>query len=559
MNKKFTQKIDNRLSLEKGTIYKNHGGKIRIALVYPNVYRIGMSNLGFQGIYGLLNSSHHVVCERAFLPDDEDYIEHQRTRLPILSYETKTPLHKFDIIAFSISFEMDYINILKILSICKIPLFAKDRNKNNPLVIAGGVCCSSNPEPFAEFFDIIFIGEGEELVLRFVNLLVNYEHNDKEKIFKNCLNLDGIYIPSCYEVSYDQFVLKNRKHIYGDTQTTVKKTTYKEFCDKPITTVITTPEAEFSNMHLIEVMRGCYWGCRFCLVGSLYNPVRVREIDILHNMIIELNKSEARIGLIAPSLTDYKYLNTILSFENVCLSITSIRANSKAFQIIDALKGIKSISIAPETGNDRLRGVINKKIKDEDILSTSEYILNKGVETLRLYFMIGLPTETQRDIEDIINLTQKIRALSKKAMLSITISIFVPKPFTPFQWHGFVETGALKSKLSYITNAFRTLPKTTLRKESIRDALMQAIFSRGGRYLSKKLSKNLKEKNNNEILCDKGLKKHFSKNWQIEDILPWEFIEYPSLNKEQLWGEYIKALDEGGASECVNAKFNKVD
>ncbi|MFQ3573072.1 MAG: radical SAM protein [Thermodesulfovibrionales bacterium] len=541
MNKILMQKIDKRLSLEKGTIFKEHGGKVRIVLIYPNRYRIGMSNLGFQGIYGLLNSIPHVVCERAFLPDDEDFLEHQRTRIPIISYETKTPIQEFDIVAFSISFELDYINIVRILSLSNIPLLNKDRKHNTPLLIAGGVCCSSNPEPFADFFDVIFIGEGEDLIIKFIDIFIE-EDRQKERIQKRCHYIDGIYVPRHYNVDYEGFRLVGRKNTIDDGYASIKKVSFDDFCNKPLTTVITTTESEFSNMHLIEVMRGCHWQCRFCLVGTLYSPVRIRGIDVLKDSLFGLKDTGLRIGLIAPSITDYNHLKTLLSFDGVCPSITSIRANNKAIQVIDSLKGLRSISIAPETGNERLRGVINKKIRDDDILSVSEYIFKKGFETLRLYFMIGLPTETEGDIADIISLISKIRAFSKKALLSITISIFIPKPFTPFQWHSLATRHEIKTKMSYIEGSIKTLPRITLRKEGIKDAQIQAFFARGGRYLSERIVKSSIKRDYNHILSDKGLQRHFSTRWSIEDTLPWDFIEYPSVNKLKLWEEYQKAL-----------------
>ncbi|MCX8028300.1 MAG: radical SAM protein [Thermodesulfovibrionales bacterium] len=543
MNKKIIQRIDKRLNLEKGTIYKSHGGRLRIALVYPNVYKIGMSNLGFQGIYGLLNSLNHVVCERAFLPDDEDINEHQRTGTPIYTYESKTPLNQFDIIAFSISYELDYINIARILLLSKIPFFSKDREKNHPIIIAGGVCCSSNPEPFAQFFDAVFVGESEELLPRFIRLLLTNTDLDKRQFLSKCNDLEGLYIPEDYTIRYSGFELTDIKRLCGK-EIFIKKATYPSFNKTTLATIITTPESQFSNMHLVEVMRGCHWRCRFCLVGSLYNPVRIKDPQVLKDKIVEFQGQDTKVGLIAPSITDYKPLIDILAIHNVCLSITSIRANTKAFEVIDALKNIKSISIAPETGNERLRKVINKRIKDDDILTVSEYIIKKGIDNLRLYFMIGLPTETQKDIEDITSLIKRIRGISNKTKLSITVSAFVPKPFTPFQWHGFSAIDVLKAKISYIHNEIKSLPKTAFHKDSLRDALMQAILARGGRYLSNSIINIAQDNNTKYILSDKALQRYFCTNWQYDAVLPWDFIQHPQIDKEILWQEYQQALSD---------------
>lgn len=541
MSYKLKKKIDALLKKERGTIYKEHGGKITIALIYPNKYNVGMSNLGFQGIYGILNKIPDVVCERAFLPDEIDLQEYIRTNTPLFSYESKTPLSKFDIIAFSISFENDYPNIAKIFKLSKIPIRSFERKDYHPLVIMGGVCAFFNPEPVAEFFDICFIGESEEMLLEFLEVYRN--SSNKHEVIHNSIDIKGLYIPSLYNISYNESGLILKRQYINSAPEYIKRRVFIDFSEYPLSTSILTPETEFSEMYLIEAMRGCPWNCRFCITNKIYKPVREKKLDDIKKEINSALLLTKRVGIISPSLSDYKYANEILKIPGVDFSITSLRAGIKSAELVKILKNHKSISIAPEAGSDRLRKVINKRISEQDILETSEILLKEGIENLRLYFMIGLPTETEKDINGIINITKKIRELSENGNIILSISTFVPKPFTPFQWHKMEEYKTIRSRLNTIKKALYNLKGVKIFHDLPKYAYMQCLFSLGDRRISNVIE-NMSETDDWQKACSiSNINPDFYifRKRTFEEVLPWDFIDI-GIKKEKLWEEYLTAL-----------------
>ena len=276
MNRRLIEKIEELLSKEQGTVYKDPGGRINIALVYPNTYHVGMSNLGFQGIYGLLNRMDDVVCERGFLPEDKDIDEYIRTHTELFSMESKRPLSRFDIVAFSVSFENDYPNIVKILELSNLPIRSAERNPYHPLIIMGGVCTFYNPEPVADFFDICFIGEADEMLHEFLEVYKTC--TDKSEVLKKSIAIEGLYVPEFYAVSYGTDGKISRRHRSGEAPENIKRRYLKDLSRSDISTSIITPETEFSEMYLIEAMRGCPWNCRFCIAGKIYSPPRKKDI-----------------------------------------------------------------------------------------------------------------------------------------------------------------------------------------------------------------------------------------------------------------------------------------
>src|SRR4030043_182021 len=369
MSWKLKEKIDSVLSKEQGTVYKDPGGKINIALVYPNTYHVGMSNLGFQGIYGLLNKMDDVLCERVFLPDDEDMEEFLRTDTELFAMESKRTLSRFDIIAFSVS------------------------------------------------FDIVFIGEAEELLPEFLDA---YRHSaERPDTLKRSVAIEGLYVPQFYSAYYDNEGKISGRYSSEGTPEIVKRRYLKDITKSDIKTSVITPETEFSSMYLIEAMRGCPWSCRFCVAGHIYNPFRKKALQALEKEIATALSKTKRIGIIGPSLSDYPDIKEVLKIPEVDFSITSLRASPKSAELVGLLKGHKSISIAPEAGTERLRRVINKKITEEDILRTADLILSEGIATLRLYFMVGLPTETREDITGIVNLVKNIKNTIPKGNLTL--------------------------------------------------------------------------------------------------------------------------------------------
>jgi radical SAM superfamily enzyme YgiQ (UPF0313 family) len=540
-SRRIMEKIGSLLSKEKGTIYKDPGGKVTICLVYPNTYHIGMSNLGFQGIYTLLNRSPDIVCERAFLPDQEDMNEHIRTGTEILSLESRRSLNRFDIVAFSVSFENDYPHILTILRMAKIPVRAKERGEGHPLLIMGGVCSFFNPEPVAEFFDLCVIGEAEQVLPELMD--AHRASKNREELYERAKDIEGIYLPKFYRLDYLPDGGMSKREVLGNAPVIIKRRFVKDISKYRLGQSIITPETEFSRMYLMEAMRGCPWNCRFCVAGSVYKPVRKKEVATLKEEIREASSTTGRIGLIAPSLTDYPHTKDVLSIEGIDFSITSLRASQKSAELIPFLKGNRSVSIAPEAGTERLRGVIDKKITEENILETSKRILSQGIETLRLYFMVGLPTEDQRDIEGIVSLVKNIRKISRRGNIVLTLSTFVPKPFTPFQWHPMERMETVKDRLKSVKKGLITLKGVKVFHDVPKYAYMQGLFSRGDRRVSRVLEGMEGIDDWRKACASSGIDVEFYlfRQRDLQEMLPWDFIDN-YITKENLWTEYEKAL-----------------
>jgi radical SAM superfamily enzyme YgiQ (UPF0313 family) len=542
MNRRLREKTDYLLSREKGTIFKDPGGKINIVLVSPNTYSVGMSGLGFQGIYGLLNSFTDVVCERAFFPSEDDFEEYERTGTEIFSLESKRPLAQFDIIAFSVSFENDYPNIVRMLSMSRIPARSADREASHPVLILGGVCAFYNPEPLAEFFDICFVGEAEESLPEFLSAF--RESGTKEDLYERVLFMDGIYVPRCYSVSYsgDTGRIMERKAL-DNAPEIIRKRSVADISVAPLKPVIISPEFEFSDMYLLEAMRGCIWSCRFCVAGHIYKPVRKKDIGVLKEEIKTALKTTSRVGLIGPSLSDYPHAEEVLSMEGVDFSITSLRASPKSGRLVALMKGHRSVSIAPEAGTQRLRNVINKKITHEDILETSKLILDSEIETLRLYFMVGLPTETDEDIEGIISLVKNVRERSRKGFITLSVSTFVPKPFTPFQWHPMAPLKEVKERLKRIRKGLSLERGVKVFHDVPKYAYVQGLFSLGDRRVAGVIEKIAAEVKYSagKASFSPGQEYYIFRKKDLSEILPWDFID-TGVSKETLWDEYRKAV-----------------
>lgn len=538
MDQRLVEKADYLLSQETGTVYKDPGGKITIALVYPNAYAVGMSSLGFQGIYRLLNSMPDVVCERAFLPSESDLDVHRRTNTDIFTLESKRPLSRFDIIAFSVSFENDYPNILKILSVAKVPQRSSGRNERHPLVIAGGVCCFYNPEPLADFMDICFVGEAEEMLPQFIGLC--RKSATRSELYQEALSIEGLYIPRYYELAYDEQnqQIRERRPL-SPAPAVIKKRVAADLSGGLIKPLIITPEAEFASMHLAEAMRGCPWSCRFCVAGHIYNPVRKKDLPVLREEIEAALAVTRKVGLIGPSLSDYPHIKDVLAIEGVDFSITSLRASARSGHIVELMKGHRSISIAPEAGTARLRRAIHKQISEEDILETAELILTSGIETLRLYFMIGLPTETRQDVDGIIELVRKIRERSKRGYITLSVSTFVPKPFTPFQWHPMARPAEIKERQKMIKKGLSSVKGVRVFHDVLKQTYIQGLLSVGDRRSSALIEKLAGTREG--AVTKEDYEYYVFRMKESEERLPWEFIA-TGTSSERLWQEYQEAL-----------------
>lgn len=541
MSRRLIEKADDLLSREKGTVFKEPGGRINICLVYPNTYHVGMSNLGFQGVYTLLNERADVVCERAFLPDPEDLDEFERTGTELFSLESKRPLGRFDMVAFSVSFENDYTNIIKVLRLANIPLEASARTPHHPLLLLGGVCAFSNPEPLASFFDLCFVGEAEEMLHEFLEA---YKAADsKEGALNNAMAVEGVYIPGLYEVRYVPGGAISERIALSVAPATVRRRYVRDLSAQPFRPSITTPGTEFSGMYLIEAERGCPWNCSFCLAGHIYGPVRKKPLEVMKGEIKEALRHTERVGLIGPSLTDYPHADEVLRMEGVDFSITSLRASPRSAALVGLMRGQKSVSIAPEAGTDRLRKVINKRITEEDIIETARLIFDQGIERLRLYFMVGLPTETEEDIQGIVSLVRKIRETSRRGSIVITLSTFVPKPFTPFQWHPMERLQSVKERMKLVKKALLPIRGIRVFHDVPKYAYMQGMLSMGDRRVSAalKVLSGAEDWKNASLRAGVNPDFYIFRRRDLSEILPWDFIDC-GTEKKRLWEQYQRSL-----------------
>ena len=485
------------LAAEQGTIRKDWGGKIAVALVYPNAYAVGMSNLGFQTIYRHLNALPDVVCERVFLPDPADVVEMQRTQSPPFALESQRPLTDFHMIGFSVTYEGDYINVLRLLDLAGIPLRAAERRPHDPLVLMGGVCAFSNPEPVAPFMDFVVVGEGEELV---GELIAAYreQYRDRASFLDLLVALPGVYVPERYDVRYAaDGTVADVTAAPGAPAVVVKRRLRDVDAFRTIAAV-KTPNAEYGHMALLEVGKGCGRGCRFCLEGQVYRPVRHRSVNALRETIEQLARDgEKRIGLVGACVSDYPWIGELLKVvadNGMELSISSLRADSLTEDLAASLArgGHRTLTIAPEAGTERLRRAIRKAITDEQILGACDLVRGQGIPNLKTYFMIGQPTETDEDVEAIAGLArrmlERLRVPDRQGhpfgRLTLSISSFVPKPWTPFQWAPFAGADALSHKLATIKRGVGGLANVRVLHENPREAALQALLARGDRTVA---------------------------------------------------------------------------
>ncbi|MDI6735600.1 MAG: radical SAM protein [bacterium] len=486
MNWRLRQKTKKLLDEEIGTYYKDKRD-VSIVLVYPNTYYVGMSNLGFATIYHLLNKREDTWCERGFLPDKEDTTRQDSTgQASLFSLESQKPLNEFDIIAFSVAFELDYFNILTILKLAKIPLYPREREAF-PLIMAGGTAVTANPKPLFAFIDIFVMGEGEEVVNEIMDAYLAFRHQQgksfsREKLLLNLSRIEGVYIPSLGQKEF------KRRYI-------------SSLDSYPVHSCIVTKNTEFSRMFLIEVTRGCPQGCKFCLASHLYKPFRYRSLEVVQNQVKEGLKWTKRIGLIGGGISSHPDLIKICREIKMLggeVSLSSLRIASITPELVSILNQ-KTIAVAPEAGSERLRKLINKPISEENILekiaiiNSSSLILSSPSLTLKLYFLIGLPTEIQEDIEALIKLVIRIKAGFKRELV-ISINPFIPKLNTPFQDMAMDSKESLNSKLRYIR---KNLSGIKIISENIKDSIIQARFSIGdekvGEFLSNRIFGGVRE------------------------------------------------------------------
>ncbi len=562
---KLIQKAKGVLEKERGTVHKPWGGKITICLIYPNSYHVAMSNLGFQTVYQCLNSEDDVVCERAFLPDPEDLQEYYNTQTPLFSLESQKPLCDFDILAFSVSFENDFLNILSLLGLARIPSESRLREKSYPLVIAGGVAIFLNPEPLGEFFDLFILGEAEEVVGEFLEVyrsaLSRGGENEKDDFLKKVGGVEGIYVPKFYDVTYtDEGKIEAMEPKQGFPRR-VKRRWIREIDRFPTRSTLFTSDTEFKEMALVEVNRGCPRGCRFCAACFVYHPFRNRSLSLLESLSKEGLTEEHRIGLTGTAVSDYPDLlplcEGILS-QRGGISLASLRVDGITPPLVQCLRegGDRTVAIAPEAGSERLRRVLRKGYTEEEVLKAIDHLVENGLSQIKCYFLIGLPSENDEEVKAILLLAKKIRhqilsnrkSQREKWKIVLSVNPFIPKPATPFQWVPLEEVGELKRKLKVIQRGLKGEKGMEMIHDLPKWAYIQTLLSRGDRRVGKILmAVHRWEGNWGQALREMSINPDFYvyRKRDLDEVFPWDFIDH-GITKERLKEEYLNAMSEAG-------------
>lgn len=563
---------------------------IRFCMCFPDVYEVGMSHLGIQILYDMFNQREDTYCERVYSPwMDLDPILREK-HIPLFALESQDPIKEFDFLGITLQYEMCYTNVLQILDLSGIPIFAKDRSDEDPIVIGGGPC-SYNPEPIADFFDCFYIGEGETVYDQVLDL---YKANKKAGGTRRdylimVAQVEGIYVPSLYDVSYHEFgTIESMIPNHPDVPAKIKKQMVKDVSNtfyprKPLVPYIKA----IQDRVVLEIQRGCIRGCRFCQAGMLYRPTRQREVELLKDLARDMINSTGHeeISLSSLSSSDYDKLQELVYFlieefkqNGVNISLPSLRIDAFALDVMSKVQDIKksSLTFAPEAGSQRLRDVINKGLTEEVILKGAMDAFESGWNKVKLYFMLGLPTENEEDVEGIAVLSDLIARQyytipkdqrNGKVAINASTSFFVPKPFTPFQWSRMVTRDEFKEKQRYLNGKM----KEQLNYKSIRynwhDAdvtILEGLFARGDRKLSKSIYDAYKKgcvydawseyfKNDiwMQVFEENGVDIAFytSRERGEEEVFPWDFIDI-GVTKKFLLKEYQRAKEEQVTPNC---------
>jgi radical SAM family uncharacterized protein len=551
--------------------------RIKVALAYPDVYEVGMSNLALIILYDILNEQEDVLAERVYTPwmDMEGAL--RAAGLPLHTLETRHPLHEFDVVGFTLPYELNYTNVLTMLDLGGVPLLAKERDDSHPLIIGGGTG-TYNPEPLADFFDLFAVGEGEEVFLELLDLHRECGRSRREYLAR-AARIEGVYVPSLYEVTYDDDgTVQEATPTHPDAKPVVVKRIVDALPPAPTKPVVPFVEA-IHDRASIEILRGCTQGCRFCQAGMIYRPLRERPLEEILSTADQLLASTGyeELALVSLSSCNYSGIEELVEKlldrhgpSHTSISLPSLRMDSFSLKLAEMFQGQRKtgLTFAPEAGSERLRRVINKVISHDDILSTAEAAFTSGWQRVKLYFMIGLPTETMEDVEAIAGVVKEVlrigrQAHGKKAQVNVSVGTFIPKPHTPFQWAPLEEQSSLEEKHHLLRRLIRGRG-LKLSWNDPQTSLLEAALSRGDRRLGGVIleawrrgarfdawSEALNVQFWWEAFAAQGLDPGFyaHRERSLEETLPWDLFS-PGVSKEYLISEYRRSLNEEKTLDC---------
>ncbi|MGB2716932.1 MAG: radical SAM protein [Vicinamibacterales bacterium] len=568
------------LAREVGFVRKPHGGRLRVALAFPNTYFVGMSSLGFQTVYRLFNALDEVVCERVFLPPKQEVQAQLASGAPLLTLESQTPVRELDVLAFSVSFEWDYTNVVTMLRLAGLPPRAADRDARHPLVVIGGAVTFVNPEPLAPFADVIAAGEGEMLIPDLVSALAGERNDrlvDRAEVLGQLAGRTGFYVPSFYDVDYApdgsiaRFVARSETQAPPTVRKAAVKTTAR--LDPPATSIF-TPDTEFGSRFLIEVVRGCANLCRFCWAGYNYLPVRAFPADRILELAAQARQHSARAGLVSIALCDHPEIERILRGlidMGYQVSPASLRLDDLTDPIVALLRegGERSITIAPEAGSDRLRRVINKTVTTDEILEAADIIFRNGIENLKLYFMIGLPTETDEDLVAIRDLTAQLKDIMMRyakprgrvGRIVGSVNPLIPKPGTAYQWMPMEDPAITDRKAKRLKHLLSDLDNVYFTVKSERHSYYQALLSLGDRRVATAIEAAERNGGNwRAAVAETRVDADFFifRDRSNDAVLPWDIID-GGMKASFFRAEFDKGLREEWTlppkRQKENAKF----